>query len=213
VLNLAHGELMLAAYLLRRRPHVVDIRHVMVVAGLSIAVGAMVYLFLMRKMTGEMRCRGADYGGARRWRVASRCWFGLRSSVSGQALVSSTIRRRRAAPVRWRALLVATTAMGCWHSALRALGRTHAPPRARCWRRSAASTCMHSMLAGRYRPWAMAGTLIALGIGQTMAIGLKGVSGGAGGWARHLVGAWPADGGEVLLITASAAVRWFHSSS
>ena len=58
VLNLAHGELMmLSAYLLLTTASLFAGNPATAIAaavGLSILVGAMVYLFLMRKMTGEM---------------------------------------------------------------------------------------------------------------------------------------------------------------
>src|SRR5436189_3126595 len=58
VLNLAHGELMmLSAYLLLTTASMFagnPLTAIAAAVGLSILVGAMVYLFLMRKMTGEM---------------------------------------------------------------------------------------------------------------------------------------------------------------
>jgi branched-chain amino acid transport system permease protein len=58
VLNLAHGELMmLGAYLLVTTATLVSSHWLVAVAaaaGLSLLVGVLVYLFLMRKMTGEM---------------------------------------------------------------------------------------------------------------------------------------------------------------
>ena len=58
VLNLAHGELMmLGAYLLLTVAQSFAIGPVAAIAGalvMSLAVGVMVYVFLMRKMTGEM---------------------------------------------------------------------------------------------------------------------------------------------------------------
>jgi branched-chain amino acid transport system permease protein len=58
VLNLAHGELMmLGAYLLVTTAATVSSHWLVAIAlavGLSLMVGVLVYLFLMRKMTGEM---------------------------------------------------------------------------------------------------------------------------------------------------------------
>ena len=58
ILNLAHGELMmLSAYLLLTTASLFagnPLTAIAAAVGLSILVGAMVYLFLMRKMTGEM---------------------------------------------------------------------------------------------------------------------------------------------------------------
>jgi branched-chain amino acid transport system permease protein len=58
VLNLAHGELMmLGAYLLMTTAALVSSHWPVAIAaavGLSLLVGVLVYLFLMRKMTGEM---------------------------------------------------------------------------------------------------------------------------------------------------------------
>lgn len=58
VLNLAHGELMLlSAYLLYSTASVLGgnpVTAVLLSAVLGLAVGALVYLFLMRRMTGEM---------------------------------------------------------------------------------------------------------------------------------------------------------------
>jgi branched-chain amino acid transport system permease protein len=58
VLNLAHGELMmLGAYLLVTTAAMVSSHWLVAIAaavGLSLLVGVLVYLFLMRKMTGEM---------------------------------------------------------------------------------------------------------------------------------------------------------------
>ncbi len=58
VLNLAHGELMmLGAYLLMTTVVLVSSHWLIAIAaaaGLSLLVGVLVYLFLMRKMTGEM---------------------------------------------------------------------------------------------------------------------------------------------------------------
>ena len=58
VLNLAHGELMmLGAYLLMTTAALVSSHWLVAIAaavGLSLLVGVLVYLFLMRKMTGEM---------------------------------------------------------------------------------------------------------------------------------------------------------------
>jgi branched-chain amino acid transport system permease protein len=58
VLNLAHGELMmLGAYLLVTTAALVSSHWLVAIAaavGLSLLVGVLVYLFLMRKMTGEM---------------------------------------------------------------------------------------------------------------------------------------------------------------
>ena len=58
VLNLAHGELMMVgAYLLLTTATMFSSHWLVAIAaavGLSVVVGALVYLFLMRKMTGEM---------------------------------------------------------------------------------------------------------------------------------------------------------------
>ena len=58
VLNLAHGELMmLGAYLLLATASIFAANAALAIAAavlLSVAVGILVYLFLMRRMTGEM---------------------------------------------------------------------------------------------------------------------------------------------------------------
>jgi branched-chain amino acid transport system permease protein len=224
VLNLAHGELMmLGAYLLMTTAALVSSHWPVAIAaavGLSLLVGVLVYLFLMRKMTGEMvlaavlttvalgiLLRGVmvlvwsaqQQYPAQRLQIAN---FALH--LPGGARISLCA-----------ALLVATTALvygalfaflrfGRWGLRMRAAGQNPllAAQRGINLHAVYALAWGLSTLTG-----ALAGILIALdsGLDQTMAVvGLKAfpaaLVGGLDSLVGALVGSLIVAGAEVLLI-------------
>ena len=174
--------------------------------GLSLLVGVLVYLFLMRKMTGEMVLAAVLTTvalGILLRGVMVLVWS-AQQQYPAQPLGIANCAHRAAGR---RAHLALRGAAGAddGRRLRRAASRSCAsaagacacalPGRTRCWRRSAASICMPSM------PWpgalstltgALAGMLIALdsGLDQTMAIiGLKAFPAALVGGLDSLVGA------------------------
>ena len=159
VLSLAHGELMmLGAYLLMVTAAQFSGYWPVAIAaaaGLSLLTGVLVYLFLMRKMTGEMvlaavlttvalgiLLRGVMvlvWSAQQQYPAQSLGVANFAIALPGGARISL-----------FSALLVLTTALvygACSRSCASGGGASAcAPPaRARCSRPSAASTCMRSM--------------------------------------------------------------------
>jgi branched-chain amino acid transport system permease protein len=224
VLNLAHGELMmLAAYLLLTTASLFvghPAMSLVAALGLSIAVGAMVYLFLMRKMTGEMALAAVLTTvalGVLVRGVTVLVWS-AQQQYPGQTLgiVNYSIALPGGARISLcAALLVATTAMvyggllaflrfGRWGVRMRAAGQSPLLAAQR-------GINLHAIYALAWSlstfTGAMAGMLIALdsGLGQTMAIiGLKAfpaaLVGGLDSLVGALVGSLIVAGAEVLLI-------------
>ena len=160
VLNLAHGELMmLGAYLLLLTATQFSGHWPVAIAaavGLSLLTGVLVYLFLMRKMTGEMVLAAVLTTvalGILLRGVMVLVWS-AQQQYPAQALGVANIVDRAAGRRAHLVVLGAARAddgdrlrRRCWHSCASAAGASAcAPPgRARCWRRSAASTCTRSM--------------------------------------------------------------------
>ena len=224
VLNLAHGELlMLSAYLLMTTASLFAGHPLWAIAaalGLSLLVGAMVYLFLLSKLTGEMALaavlstvalgvlvRGATVilWSAQQHYPAQR--LGLANSVlslPGGARISL-----------WAALLVVTTLIvyaalfgflrfGRWGMRMRAAGQNPLLAAQRGINLNAVYALAWSLSTFT---GALAGILIALdsGLGQTMAIiGLKAfpaaLVGGLDSLAGALLGALIVATAEVTLI-------------
>ncbi len=225
VLNLAHGELMmLGAYLLMTTAATVSSHWLVAIAaavGLSLLVGVLVYLFLMRKMTGEMvlaavlttvalgiLLRGAMVlvWSAQQQYPAQRLQItNFAIALPGGARISLCA-----------ALLVATTALvygallaflrfGRWGLRMRAAGQSPllAAQRGINLHAIYALAWGLSTLTG-----ALAGILIALdaGLDQTMAIiGLKAFPAALVGGLDSLVGALAGS-----LIVAAAEVLLIH---
>jgi len=225
VLNLAHGELMmLGAYLLLVTAAQFSSHWLVAIAsavGLSLAVGVLVYLFLMRKMTGEMvlaavlttvalgiLLRGAMVlvWSAQQQYPAQRLEItNFAIALPGGARISLCA-----------ALLVATTALvygallaflrfGRWGVRMRAAGQSPllAAQRGINLHAVYALAWGFSSLTG-----ALAGILIALdsGLDQTMAIiGLKAFPAALVGGLDSLVGALAG-----ALIVATAEVLLIH---
>ena len=225
VLNLAHGELlMLSAYLLMTTASLFAGHPLWAIAaalGLSLLVGAMVYLFLLSKLTGEMALaavlstvalgvlvRGATVilWSAQQHYPAQR--LGLANSVlslPGGARISL-----------WAALLVVTTLIvyaalfgflrfGRWGMRMRAAGQNPLLAAQRGINLNAVYALAWSLSTFT---GALAGILIALdsGLGQTMAIiGLK-------AFPAALVGGLDSLAGALLgaLIVATAEVTLIH---
>jgi branched-chain amino acid transport system permease protein len=225
VLNLAHGELMmLGAYLLVTTASLVTshwLAAIAVAVGLSLLVGVLVYLFLMRRMTGEMvlaavlttvalgiLLRGVmvliwsaqQQYPAQRLQIAN-----VAIALPGGARISLCA-----------ALLVATTALvygtlfaflrfGRWGVRMRAAGQSPLLAAQR-------GVNLHAVYALAWGlstlTGALAGILIALdsGLDQTMAvIGLKAFPAALVGGLDSLVGALAGS-----LIVAAAEVLLIH---
>ena len=225
VLNLAHGELMmLSAYLLLTTASLFAGNPATAIAaavGLSILVGAMVYLFLMRKMTGEMALAAVLTTvalGVLLRGVTVLVWS-ARQQYPAQPLgiVNTSIALPGGARISLcAALLVISTAIvyaallaflrfGRWGVRMRAAGQNPllAAQRGINLHAIYALAWSLSTLTG-----AIAGMLIALdsGLGQTMAIiGLK-------AFPAALVGGLDSLAGALLgsLIVASAEVLLIH---
>ncbi|HXE70877.1 MAG TPA: branched-chain amino acid ABC transporter permease [Hyphomicrobiaceae bacterium] len=224
VLNLAHGELlMLSAYLLLWTASLFAGHPVAAIAaalGLSVAVGAMVYLFLLRNLTGEMALaavlttvalgvllRGLTvivWSAQQHYPAVPLGLANWAFALPGGARISL-----------WAALLVATTLavyaslfaflrLGRWGMRMRAAGQNPllAAQRGINLHAIYALAWSLSTLTG-----ALAGMLIALdsGLGQTMAIiGLKAfpaaLVGGLDSLAGALLGSFIVASAEVVLI-------------
>ena len=206
VLNLAHGELMmLGAYLVLATASLFNGHPVIALAAailLSLLVGVLVYVFLMRKMTGEMvlaailttvalgiLIRGA--GGADLVGAAAISGAGARRAepVAGAvrrrahlAVVGRAGRERRSSSM---AALFAFLRFGRWGMRMRAAGQNPllAAQRGINLHGVYALAWSLSTLTG-----ALAGILMALDSGLTSSmpvIGLKAFPGGAGRRARQ----------------------------
>jgi branched-chain amino acid transport system permease protein len=224
VLNLAHGELlMLSAYLLLWTASLFAGHPVAAIAaalGLSVAVGAMVYLFLLRNLTGEMALaavlttvalgvllRGLTvivWSAQQHYPAVPLGLANWAFALPGGARISL-----------WATLLVATTLavyaslfaflrLGRWGMRMRAAGQNPllAAQRGINLHAIYALAWSLSTLTG-----ALAGMLIALdsGLGQTMAIiGLKAfpaaLVGGLDSLAGALLGSFIVASAEVALI-------------
>ena len=166
VLNLAHGELMmLGAYLLLATASMFAANAALAIAAavlLSVAVGILVYLFLMRRMTGEMvlaailatvalgiLVRGVlvliwssqqQYPGPGAARCKSDACIWQRAYFN----MVLGFGARECGRLFWILLCSFASAVGACVYAL--------PGRIRCWQHSAASICTLSMLwRGRFR--------------------------------------------------------------
>jgi branched-chain amino acid transport system permease protein len=224
VLNLAHGELMmLAAYLLLTTASLFSSNPLMAIVaaiGLSILVGAMVYLFLMHKMTGEMALAAVLTTVALGVLVrgVTVILWSAQQQYPAQALgvANPSIALPGGARISfYAALLVACTALtygalfsflrfGRWGVRMRAAGQSPllAAQRGINLHWVYALAWSLSTLTG-----GVAGMLIALdsGLGQTMAIiGLKAfpaaLVGGLDSLVGALLGSLIVAGAEVLLI-------------
>jgi branched-chain amino acid transport system permease protein len=224
VLNLAHGELMmLSAYLLLTTASLFANNPVTAIAAaliLSIAVGAMVYLFLMRKMTGEMALAAVLTTvalGVLLRGVTVLVWSAQQQYPAGPlGITNYSIALPGGARISLcAALLVASTAIvyaallaflrfGRWGVRMRAAGQSPLLAAQR-------GINLHAIYALAWSlstfTGAIAGMLIALdsGLGQTMAIiGLKAfpaaLVGGLDSLAGALIGSLIVAGAEVLLI-------------
>ena len=223
VLNLAHGELlMLSAYLLLWTASLFaghPLAAIVAALGLSLLVGAMVYLFLLRKLTGEMALAAVlttvALGVLRGLTVivwsAQQQYPAVPLGLSNQAFPLPGGARISL----WAALLVATTLavyaglfaflrLGRWGMRMRAAGQNPllAAQRGINLHAIYALAWSLSTLTG-----ALAGVLIALdsGLGQTMAIiGLKAfpaaLVGGLDSLAGAFLGSFIVASAEVLLI-------------
>jgi branched-chain amino acid transport system permease protein len=225
VLNLAHGELMmLSAYLLLTTASLFAGHPATAIAaavGLSILVGAMVYLFLMRKMTGEMALAAVLTTvalGVLLRGVTVLVWSAQQQyPAQPLGIVNTSIALPGGARIALcAALLVVATAVvyatllaflrfGRWGVRMRAAGQNPllAAQRGINLHAIYALAWSLSTLTG-----AIAGMLIALdsGLGQTMAIiGLK-------AFPAALVGGLDSLAGALLgsLIVASAEVLLIH---
>jgi branched-chain amino acid transport system permease protein len=225
VLNLAHGELMmLSAYLLLTTASMFagnPLTAIAAAVGLSILVGAMVYLFLMRKMTGEMALAAVLTTvalGVLLRGVTVLVWSAQQQyPAQPLGIVNTSIGLPGGARISLcAALLVVSTAVvyaallaflrfGRWGVRMRAAGQNPllAAQRGINLHAIYALAWSLSTLTG-----AIAGMLIALdsGLGQTMAIiGLK-------AFPAALVGGLDSLAGALLgsLIVASAEVLLIH---
>jgi branched-chain amino acid transport system permease protein len=224
VLNLAHGELMmLSAYLLLTTASLFagnPLTAIAAAVGMSVLVGAMVYLFLMRKMTGEMALAAVLTTvalGVLVRGVTVLVWSAQQQyPAQPLGIVNYSIALPGGARVSLcAALLVISTALvyagllaflrfGRWGVRMRAAGQNPllAAQRGINLHAIYALAWSLSTLTG-----AIAGMLIALdsGLGQTMAIiGLKAfpaaLVGGLDSLAGALVGSLIVAAAEVLLI-------------
>jgi branched-chain amino acid transport system permease protein len=224
VLNLAHGELMmLAAYLLLTTASLFAGHPATALAAaavLSVAVGAMVYLFLMRRMTGEMALAAVlttvALGVLLRGLTVLVWSAQLQYPAQALGIANASIVLPGGARISvCAALLVAVTAVtyaallaflryGAWGVRMRAAGQSPLLAAQR-------GINLHAIYALAWSlstfTGAMAGMLIALdsGLGQTMAIiGLKAfpaaLVGGLDSLAGALVGSLIVAATEVLLI-------------
>jgi len=225
VLNLAHGELMmLGAYLLLTTATQFTGHWLVAIAaavGLSLAVGVLVYVFLMRKMTGEMVLAAVLTTvalGILLRGVIVLIWS-AQQQYPAQALHITNVAIALPGGARislCAALLVATTVLiygsllgflrfGRWGVRMRAAGQSPllAAQRGINLHAIYALAWGLSTLTG-----ALAGMLIALdgGLGQTMAIiGLKAFPAALVGGLDSLVGALAGS-----LIVAAAEVLLIH---
>jgi branched-chain amino acid transport system permease protein len=224
VLNLAHGELMLlSAYLLLWTASLFAGHPLVAIAaalGLSALVGALVYLFLLRKLTGEMALAAVLTTVALGvlLRGATVLVWSAQQQYPAQPLgvSNSTLALPGGARISvWAALLVATTVvvyaglfaflrLGRWGMRMRAAGQNPllAAQRGINLHAIYALAWSLSTLTG-----ALAGILMALdsGLSQTMAIiGLKAfpaaLVGGLDSLAGALLGALMVAATEVMLI-------------
>jgi branched-chain amino acid transport system permease protein len=224
VLNLAHGELMmLSAYLLLWTASLFTGHPLTAIAaalGLSALVGGIVYLFLLRQLTGEMALAAVLTTVALGvlLRGATVLVWSAQQQYPAQPLgaTNSALALPGGAHISvWAALLVATTLAvyaglfaflhwGRWGMRMRAAGQNPllAAQRGINLHAIYALAWSLSTLTG-----ALAGILIALdsGLGQTMAIiGLKAfpaaLVGGLDSLAGALMGALIVASAEVLLI-------------
>jgi branched-chain amino acid transport system permease protein len=224
VLNLAHGELlMLSAYLLTTTASLFAGHPGMAIAaavGLSLLVGALVYLFLLRKLTGEMALAAVLTTvalGILLRGVTVLIWSAQQHyPATALGLSSRALALPGGAHISlWSALLVLTTILvylalfaflrfGRWGMRMRAAGQNPllAAQRGINLHAIYALAWSLSTLTG-----ALAGMLIALdsGLGQTMAIiGLKAfpaaLVGGLDSLAGALLGSLIVAAAEVLLI-------------
>jgi branched-chain amino acid transport system permease protein len=224
VLNLAHGELMmLSAYLLLWTASLFAGHPLVAIAaalGLSALVGALVYLFLLRKLTGEMALAAVLTTVALGvlLRGATVLVWSAQQQYPAQPLgaSNSTLALPGGARISvWAALLVATTLvvyaglfaflrLGRWGMRMRAAGQNPllAAQRGINLHAIYALAWSLSTLTG-----ALAGILMALdsGLSQTMAIiGLKAfpaaLVGGLDSLAGALLGALMVAATEVMLI-------------
>jgi branched-chain amino acid transport system permease protein len=224
VLNLAHGELMmLAVYLLLTTASLFAGHPATALAAaavLSVAVGAMVYLFLMRRMTGEMALAAVlttvALGVLLRGLTVLVWSAQLQYPAQALGIANASIALPGGARISvCAALLVAVTAVtyaallaflryGAWGVRMRAAGQSPLLAAQR-------GINLHAIYALAWSlstfTGAMAGMLIALdsGLGQTMAIiGLKAfpaaLVGGLDSLAGALVGSLIVAATEVLLI-------------
>ena len=239
VMNMAHGELaMLGAYLLYTTASLFADHPVTAIAAalvLSLMVGVLVYVVLMRKMTGEMvlaamlttialgiLLRGLIvliWSAQQQYPAAGARFANPSIELVGGARISTCA-----------ALMVLTTVVGLWRPvripALRSLGHPHARGRAEpaaggaARHQPARDLCPRLGALDLHR--SIAGMLIALdsGLDQTMVDDRpQGVSGGAGRRASTaslgaLVGSLIVAGAEVLRSTTSirCSPTWCRSS-
>jgi branched-chain amino acid transport system permease protein len=225
VLNLAHGELMmLGAYLLMTTAAMVSSHWLVALVaavGLSLLVGVLVYLFLMRKMTGEMVLAAVLTTvalGILLRGVMVLIWSAQQQYPAQRlGVVNFAIALPGGARISLcAALLVATTALvygglfaflrfGRWGVRMRAAGQSPLLAAQRGVNLHAVYALVWglSTLTG-----ALAGILIALdaGLDQTMAIiGLKAFPAALVGGLDSLVGALAG-----ALIVAAAEVLLIH---
>jgi branched-chain amino acid transport system permease protein len=224
VLNLAHGELMmLSAYLLLTTASLFAGNPATAIAaavGLSILVGAMVYLFLMRKMTGEMALAAVLTTvalGVLLRGITVLVWSAQQQyPAQPLGIVNTSIALPGGARISFcAALLVGSTGVvysallaflrfGRWGVRMRAAGQNPLLAAQR-------GINLHAIYALAWSlstfTGAIAGMLIALdsGLGQTMAIiGLKAfpaaLVGGLDSLAGALLGSLIVAATEVLLI-------------
>jgi branched-chain amino acid transport system permease protein len=224
VLNLAHGELlMLSAYLLISTASLFAGRPLLAIAAalaLSLLVGALVYLFLMRKLTGEMALAAVLTTvalGVLLRGLSVLVWSAQQHyPATALGLANSALPLPGGARISlWAAVLVASTGavyaalfaflrFGRWGMRMRAAGQNPllAAQRGINLHAIYALTWSLSTFTG-----ALAGVLIALdsGLDQGLAIiGLKAfpaaLVGGLDSLAGALLGALIVAGAEVLLI-------------
>ena len=225
VLNLAHGELMmLSAYLLLTTASLFAGNPATAIAaavGLSILVGAVIYLFLMRKMTGEMALaavlttvalgvllRGVTvlvWSAQQQYPAQSLGIINTSIALPGDARISLCAALLVASTAIVYATLLAFLRFGRWGVRMRAAGQNPllAAQRGINLHAIYALAWSLSTLTG-----AIAGMLIALdsGLGQTMAIiGLKAFPAALVGGLDSLVGALLGS-----LIVAAAEVLLIH---
>jgi len=224
VLNLAHGELMmLSAYLLLSTASLFAGHPGWAIAaalGLSVLVGALIYLCLLRKLTGEMVLAAvlSTVALGVLVRGATVIFWSAQQHYPAQALglPNSVIALPGGARISlWAALLIVTTLtvyaglfgflrLGRWGMRLRAAGQNPLLAAQRGINLNAVYALAWSLSTFT---GALAGLLIALdsGLGQNLAIiGLKAfpaaLVGGLDSLAGALLGAFIVAGAEVMLI-------------